>query len=216
MIRKVAGHTARKWWYRWIRAINWFSFRYYWFVWILFLGGLGLIFFCLQKPLESKNCNSGIIDQSIINIHKNLDSCCACKEDTVSTPTPTPPEEDTTVTEPPHNPPRNAKQCNSIVNSGSQGVDTKLMELGEESGVVTLEFYPENVPDKIEVFYEGRKIITSYDCNNNQNGFVGGNIGSSTCFLRFNYRFHRDSFVKVIVTAPGNLTSWQYKISCPQ
>jgi hypothetical protein len=103
-----------------------------------------------------------------------------------------------------------------MVNSGSQGVDTKLMELGEESGVVTLEFYPENVPDKIEVFYEGRKIITSYDCNNNQNGFVGGNIGSSTCFLRFNYRFHRDSFVKVIVTAPGNLTSWQYKISCPQ
>lgn len=213
---KVARHTARKWWYRWIRSINWFSFRYYWFVWLLFLGGLGLLLYCLLKPIEPKNCNTGIIDQSIINIHRDLDSCCACQEDTVSIPPHTPPIEDTTKKEETHKPPRNAKKCNSMVNSGDQGVDTKLIELGEESGMVTLEFYPQDRPDKIEVFYEGRKIATSFDCNNNQNGFIGGDFGSSTCFLRFHFRFHRDSFVKVIVTAPDSGTFWQFKISCPR
>jgi hypothetical protein len=183
---------------------------------MLFLGGLGLLLYCLLKPIESKNCNTGIIDQSIINIHRNLDSCCACQEDTVSIPPHTPPIEDTTKKEETHKPPRNAKKCNSMVNSGNQGVDTKIVELGEESGVVTLEFYPDDQPDKIEVFYEGRKIATSFDCNNNQSGFVGGKYGSSTCFLRFNFRFNRDSFVKVIVTAPETGTIWQYKMSCPR
>ena len=69
----------KKWWHRWIRSISWFSFRHYWFVWIIFLGALIPLIWCLKKPSPSETCKS-IAPQIIENINKELSDCCACKD----------------------------------------------------------------------------------------------------------------------------------------
>lgn len=83
---KPTLHKPKKyhWWYRWIRSISWFSFRYYWFVWILFLGSLIPLIWCLNNRIETKQCKS-IAPQIIENIHKELATCCACHADTMPT-----------------------------------------------------------------------------------------------------------------------------------
>ena len=67
------------WWYRWIRSINWFSYRYWWFVWSLFiLGLLWFYFFCCPK--EVKSCFDENYKTRMDNINKNLNECCDCSD----------------------------------------------------------------------------------------------------------------------------------------
>ena len=70
-IRKIVIRE-NKWWYRCIRSMNWFSFRYWWFNWLVFLGCIFLFWcFCpcmLQEVDE--NCSSSI-DQHMSSV-KNL------------------------------------------------------------------------------------------------------------------------------------------------
>lgn len=74
----VAQHTARKWWYRWIRSFNWFAFRYYWFVWLLFISLSALLLYLILTHNDEHGCNTQRIEKSIEIINKQLDSCCSC------------------------------------------------------------------------------------------------------------------------------------------
>jgi hypothetical protein len=67
-----------KWWFRWIRTLSWFSFRYYWFVWLLFLISLGLLIWCLRKPLEKQVCNASASMNLINRLEDQLEHCCNC------------------------------------------------------------------------------------------------------------------------------------------
>jgi hypothetical protein len=76
---KFRRSAKQKWWYRWIRTLNWFSFRYYWFVWLLFIGTLIPLIWCLSQPTKTNECRT-IAPKIIENIHKELSDCCACSE----------------------------------------------------------------------------------------------------------------------------------------
>lgn len=90
-----------KWWGKTIRNNSWFSFRYWWFnylVWSILISLL--LFFILKKsPSESVfNCTQKeSIDSLIVNIRRDLDQCCKCSKEVAHPPIkePTPPIEDT-------------------------------------------------------------------------------------------------------------------------
>jgi hypothetical protein len=112
--------------------------------------------------------------------------------------------------------PPNAKRCNTKTFSGGDGVDEKLFILGTQSGMVTINYDMATEPDKLEVFYENRRVASTFTISGNNNGFVGGgNNAGSTGKLTFLYKFNREQFVKVRLTG-GIGTSWNYTIGCPR
>ncbi len=207
------------WWINTIRSINWFAWRYWWLVWLIFLLSLLLLYlFCpCKKTAQNSSCDQ------LHHIHKNIDTlnsgllfCCDCNRKLL--PENPKSEPDTIQAHPPKTPPKppkEAQNCNSFVQSGNDGVDIQYVKLGTESGrvIITYEMYSE--PDKLEVFYEGKRVASTFEIRGNRNGYVGsGNSAGSTGTLIFNYKHHIEDFVKVVLTG-GTGTSWRYKISCP-
>ena len=68
-----------KWWFRWIRTMNWFSFRYYWFIWLIFMMSICLVFLCLRKPVEKLVCNANPTMELINRLEDQLQHCCNCR-----------------------------------------------------------------------------------------------------------------------------------------
>lgn len=56
--------------------MSWFSYRYWWFVWIMFT--LILLLFLVYCPRDSAFCNTDELTSRIAEIDNNLDSCCTC------------------------------------------------------------------------------------------------------------------------------------------
>lgn len=78
-MNKIHIANRNHWWYRWIRAINWFAFRYWWFVWFLFiLGLLCYYFFCC--PIAERSCYDDAFKNRIDRIETELNNCCDCNE----------------------------------------------------------------------------------------------------------------------------------------
>jgi hypothetical protein len=214
---KKNRNQRHPWWINAIRGINWFAWRYWWLVWLFFvLSLLFLYLFCpCKKSVEKSSCNQ------LHHIHKNIDTlnsgllfCCDCNRQLL----PEKPEPDTTKINPPiksPEPPKEAKSCNSFVQSGSDGVDIQYVNLGSKSGSVVVTYDMASEPDKLEVYYEGKRLASTFEIRGNRNGFVGGaNPAGSTGKLIFKYIHNKEDFVKVVLTG-GKGTSWNYKISCP-
>ena len=74
----------RSWWYRLLRSISMFCFRFWWAIWLFFILYLvlWLIFCCCSKPNASDLDNK--IGDQIAEINRNIDSCCACTEKSIS------------------------------------------------------------------------------------------------------------------------------------
>ena len=70
-------HVSKKSWFKNIRSGNWFSFRYYWFVFLAFgLTSLALFYF-LNKRNPVHTCQTQSL-QIIENINVAFESCCKC------------------------------------------------------------------------------------------------------------------------------------------
>jgi hypothetical protein len=69
--------NQQKCWYTSIRSLNWFSFRYWWFVWLIFVSTSGILLYFLITKDQKNRCNE-ILESSLKNIHKTLDKCCSC------------------------------------------------------------------------------------------------------------------------------------------
>ena len=72
----------KKWWSKLIRFMNWFSFHYWWFVWLLFLFLLLIIFlFCpCKKTSQNSTCEqNNQIHKNIESLNSELLFCCDCK-----------------------------------------------------------------------------------------------------------------------------------------
>jgi hypothetical protein len=78
-----------KWWYNRIRANNFFSFKYWWFNWLIFLGCIVLFWwFCpCTEPTDDISCDNSPLNQHLNDISSVIDSCCDCQaqiiEDTI-------------------------------------------------------------------------------------------------------------------------------------
>jgi hypothetical protein len=216
----------KKWWVKTIRERNFFGFRYWWFnwsIWILLLFALGYNLFIEQASDNNTCLNRNNLSRRVYDINKALETCCSC-----NTPPPIEPPQaplDTIpevqpplpppVKPPPLPPPPNATNCNEQTKSGGEGVDNNDVVLGTQSGMVSLAYNMESVPDKLEVFYEGNLIASTFTVYGNNNGYVGGdNQAGASGYLNFLYQYHSDQFVTVRVTGPQG-TSWTYVVRCP-
>ena len=106
--------------------------------------------------------------------------------------------------------------CNTDTKSGGDGTTTTKHSLGKYKGTVTINYNMFNEPDKLEVFYENKRVCSTFDVSGNQNGFVGGANSAGCCNkISFYYSATGDSFCTVIITG-GNGTQWNYTLGCPK
>jgi hypothetical protein len=106
--------------------------------------------------------------------------------------------------------------CNSENKSGGAGVTKTKHLLGKDDGEVTIQFKMFKVPDKMEVFYEGVLVASTFDVSGNQNGFFGEMIGGKgDGTLSFIYKHNKDDFCMIQMTGDFD-TVWEYSISCPK
>jgi hypothetical protein len=106
--------------------------------------------------------------------------------------------------------------CNIQQKSGSAGITMNNHELGEEAGIVKIAFDMQEIPDKLEVFYEGKLVASTFEIQNNIDGFVGASLSSGCCgLLSFNYVPEDDKFCTVKITGNYN-TEWIYGVGCPE
>lgn len=103
------------------------------------------------------------------------------------------------------------QECNASTQSGGAGVTNTRHLLGAAGPTnFLLEYDTLNVPDKIDVFYEGREISTTGYVGDNLNDSARRGVGS----IRVDVPAGRDTAVLVRVTGP-NGTEWSYKVNCP-
>lgn len=106
--------------------------------------------------------------------------------------------------------------CNTHNESGGEGVTTNKHYLGNKPGTVRIQYDMQNIPDKLEVFYEGKRVTSTHETPYNIDGFVGENLQSGCCgILEFNYKPNKDDYCTIQVTGPDK-TVWDYQINCPQ
>lgn len=107
------------------------------------------------------------------------------------------------------------KPCNSQNESGGEGVTKFTHHLGNQNGVVKIRYDMKQVPDKLEVYYEGILVASTFDISGNVDGYVGTGLGISCCGeLQFNYKKNKEDYCTVVVTGLGG-TVWEYFIYCP-
>ena len=207
----MTDYRKSKWWIRLIRERNYFGFHYWWFNWLLLLGVcLAVYLLWNSASFSAEGCS---LNDSLLNtntIIKELDECCPCRTELPTT---------DTVNPIPAVPPEDAKPCdsNAMEDAGGYGVKKTDFILGTKSGEVTINYDMKKAPDKLEVFYEGKLIGSTFSVRGNEDGFVGGdNSAGGNGTIRFNYIFNHDQHVTVIVTGKDTGTEWYYSLGCPK
>ncbi|MEU0868756.1 hypothetical protein [Nocardia brasiliensis] len=99
------------------------------------------------------------------------------------------------------------QRCNQSTKSGGAGVTDTMHELGRGgplSFVLAYETY--DIPDKIDVFYQGALVRTT--------GYVGDQLNQGTGSITVGLPAGSATAVMVRVTGP-NGTKWDYTVRCP-
>ena len=111
---------------------------------------------------------------------------------------------------------KDAVPCNTATKSGGDGITRTKHNLGKKSGNIEIEYDMYTEPDKLEVFYEGKRVCSTFEIRNNKNGFVGDGNSAGCCgILKFKYKAKKEQYCTVIITG-GNDTDWKYTLSCPK
>ncbi len=195
-VKKTSAHTKRKWWFRTIRSMNWFSFHYWWFIWLLFTVTILLFVFKCCNETKPKQCeNNNDLTSQLRIIDSLLYNCCDCNFERI--------EEIDAEKDSINEDPSAAIPCNSRTESGKEGITRKTHDLGENAGTATISYEMYSVPDKLEVYYEGNVVASTRD-------FV-----SSSGSLTFNYTPNHDTYCTVVVTGLSG-TDWAYTVGCPR
>lgn len=97
--------------------------------------------------------------------------------------------------------------CNNATLAGGPGITQTNHDLGR-SGPLSFDLSWEtwNVPDTIDVFYQGAMVFST--------GPIGDNINQGTGGAVINLPPGTDTSVLVKVTGPGG-TEWEYAVGCP-
>ena len=201
MRRIVSAYISRKWWYKWIRSLSWFSFRYYWFVWLSFISACVLLVYLIKKPIYQEECSTKVIEASIKEINLRLNKCCNCssQQDSII---------DDTQASPPS--PPNTIQCDGKRNKSDNGGNVtpapKYFEVGNKSGTIKLCYENGPIfPDNIIIKHNGQIIM--------QTGQV---IGGKCIDIPYVYHSGDPTYVEVIVEPSSDIgTKWEYTLGCP-
>lgn len=96
--------------------------------------------------------------------------------------------------------PPGTRQCNAATQSGGFVTDTKVYDLGRNSGTFTFTYQAFSVPDRFQVIHQGNTLLDT-----------GSVSGGATVSLTFS----GSPLITVIVigSAPG--TAWNYTVGCP-
>ena len=188
--------------------------------WLIPIFSVIILILVLLKSCENNECDPVCVelDSRIDSLGHLLDSC-ECLEGVVRGCM------DKRYQE--YNPDANVddKSCKNKINpcgnktvSGGFQVSQMTHALGDKAGFIKIRYNMFNHPDKMEVYYNDKKVTSTYDVRGNIDGNVGGKINSSLQKgeLCFNYDpAMGDSFCTVVVTGGSSDTSWQYWLDCP-
>ncbi|MGV9677280.1 hypothetical protein ACWDSJ_18540 [Nocardia sp. NPDC003482] len=99
------------------------------------------------------------------------------------------------------------QHCNQSTKSGGAGVTETIHQLGRSGPTsFVLSYETENIPDMIQVFYEGAQVLNT--------GYVGDDINEGTGSARVTLPAGTATSVTVRVTGPAD-TVWSYVVHCP-
>jgi len=174
----------------------------------------------LGNLLDSCDCPViGCMDQNSCNYDSTATlqpsdvcdySCIGCMDDSYANYDP-----DATINDP-RKCKNKLKACDEYTKPGGEGIKKTKHALGKNSGLVTISYNMDEQPDKLEVFYEGKRVCSTLDIPGNDNGFVGGgNSAGSSGTLTFCYRPNNDRHCTIKVTGPTSGTTWRYTLHCP-
>ena len=188
-ISNIRKEVYRPWWYRFLRAVSGFVYRFWWLVWLIFIAYIICwILFCFNKNCD--NCyNQKQLENRIIEVQKQLDNCCDCKTNKSNILPP------------------NIKPCDydeSI--SGGKGYKESIHQLGPDPGLVVINYQMKAIPDKMEVYYDNVLVASTKD-------FVSG-AGSISFYYPADLQ--KETYCKVVMSAPQDGTEWSYHIGCPR
>lgn len=129
-------YRNEKWWFYAIRSINYFAFRYWWILLLIFITGILLLyFFCLNKSSDCEKYNYAINRSS--EAISALESCCNCKT------------------------PENAIPCNTATSeAGGEGYYENTHLLGGSPGTVYIKYDMYSQKDRMDIYYDD-KIVAS-------------------------------------------------------
>lgn len=97
--------------------------------------------------------------------------------------------------------------CNQSTKAGNDGITVTQHQLGRSGPTsFVLSYETENVPDLIEVFYEGALLHST--------GWIGDNINEGTGSVRIAVPPGASTTVTVRVNG-GSDTVWEYAVGCP-
>lgn len=106
--------------------------------------------------------------------------------------------------------------CDARNESGGEGITNNKHYLGKTGGIVRIDYDMHNVPDKLEIFYEGERVASTYEIPYNIDGFIGGANQAGCCgSLEFVYEPNEEEYCIVRITGPND-TVWEYEMSCPR
>ena len=168
-----------------------FFYDYWWLFYLLIFILIGFLFFVGCHPKEDTNLSaihkklSGLEDQIECGLRNKE------KEEVIQ-------EEET---------PENAIPCDSGPSySGGQGYTENQHILGNSPGSVTVYYDMKNLPDQIEVIYNGNVVATSRSLVSGQ-----GNLT-----WNYNHTKGGPTYCSVRISAPEDGTVWSYNLGCPE
>lgn len=97
--------------------------------------------------------------------------------------------------------------CNSSTKSGGEGVTNTVHQLGVTGPTsFVLSYETLNIPDRIQVFYEGGQVLDT--------GYIGDNINQGTGSAVVSLPSGSATTVTVRVSGQDD-TQWEYTVNCP-
>ncbi len=169
-----------------------FFYTNWWLFYLLIFILIGLLFFVGCHPKQDSNLSA--IHKKLSGLEDQIECGLRNKET----------EEEVIVDE---ETPEDAIPCNSgPTNSGGQGYTENQHVLGDLPGNVTVFYDMLNVPDQIEIIYDGQ-LVASTD------RLVSGQ-GNLT--WRYAPQKRGPKFCIVRISAPQEGTEWNYNLGCPE
>lgn len=111
--------------------------------------------------------------------------------------------------------------CSQTINSGGEGITEIFINLGSDTGTVTLAYNAYAVPDKFVVEWNGSEVInTGYrgDADEDDEIFEATGehvVGPGAGVATFNKSLSFPATAKITITAPIEGTVWDFTLYCP-